>query len=155
MLIKRANKKIQQRRPFQGVLSIKMHSRLTQWYNINGMVHLNVIFGSYRTIKQAWLQLLQLPDCKCTDDCIHICSRASSVQLAPSSLVCSFSFAHAGLLLGWRCINFPVDASCASRELCRPMAQCSPVEPNAGHGLAFPGSLTNLEHFSLSLMWLW
>lgn len=66
MLIKWANKKIQQRRPFQGGDLMKMHSRLTQSYNINGMDHLNVIFGSYRTIKRAWLQLLQLPDCKCT-----------------------------------------------------------------------------------------
>ena len=32
-------------------LLIKMHSRLTKCYDINGMDHLNVIVGSYR--KQA------------------------------------------------------------------------------------------------------
>lgn len=65
MLIKWANKKIQQRRPFQGGLLIKMHSRLTKYYNINGTDHLNVTFASYRTTKQAWLKLLQLPDPEC------------------------------------------------------------------------------------------
>lgn len=37
----------------RGRFLIKMHSRLMKCYNINGMDYLNVIFGSYRTIKKA------------------------------------------------------------------------------------------------------
>jgi hypothetical protein len=68
MLIEWANKKVQQRQPFFGgmwCLVIKMHSRLTQWYNINGVNYLNAIFGSYRIIKQTWVPLGQFSDCNC------------------------------------------------------------------------------------------
>lgn len=99
MLIKWANKKIQQKRPFQGGLLIKMHSRLTKSYNINGMDHLNVVFGSYRTIKQVLLKLLQLPAVNVQDDCIRICNWVSSMVLAPLLVIWLFIFVHAVLLL--------------------------------------------------------
>lgn len=133
-----------------------MHSRLTKCYNINGMDHLNVIFGSYRTTKQALLKLLQLPEVNVQDHMyVSVIESVLWFLLLYQLFICLFLYmlycccVVASILELLQMHNMPNDALCLPYESCQSMLGPEfPATAARAYSPAQMGQMIDLEPLS-------